>query len=513
MVTLAEVLGSTAQARIPRAYVERAGVDDRFVDALVDATHISVYGTPGVGKTALIQKHVEASQLLYVECLKGQQAPDVYRSILAEAGARVKTETKLTKKRQLSATLKIFSAGSERDVESTETEVTIDLGNVGDVFRTLAARTDRPLIVLNDFQALSRGAQRRVVRDLQYIFERTQARLILVGTWSSPAYLTDLSELLPSFLADIPVPAWSDAEASALLTRVEQLLGVMFRAETRGALIETSAGSVRELTEMCRALLNDLGVQTEQKPRRDIAADRLAVIGQRRAARLYERYRTLLAGYLTMELASTSGVDLGRFLLNGFSDVFEDAAPEGEVQQAAPAGGEGAQAARYSFEELQAALAGAVDDTNAPLEVKQRRRRALIEALRSAAQRDGSEVAVAAEDFGSSASTEVAIDEESLRASSKALVKAQAAAGFYPPLVAYDPRSQALIALEPKFRAFLRTAAGDIGALEHTNLLRVDGPRFTALAWTEPTKQRAAINRWRSHHPQAAAAPGSPEPG
>jgi hypothetical protein len=95
-------------------------VEGVFYKAFREQAHFAVFGTPGIGKSALIRHHVDASDLIFVKCLKGQGAPDVYRSILSEVGARIRTESRLSKKRQLSATLKIFSGETERGTETTE---------------------------------------------------------------------------------------------------------------------------------------------------------------------------------------------------------------------------------------------------------------------------------------------------------------------------------------------------------------------------------------------------------
>jgi hypothetical protein len=134
---------------------------------------------------------VDWANVFFVECLDGQRAPDVYRSMLSEAGARIKTETKLSNKRRLSGTLKVFSGELERDSENTETEITVDLGNVGDVFRILRSRSRRgTFVVLNNFHVLARSVQRRMVGNLQYISEHTDTRFIIVGNWASPASVT-----------------------------------------------------------------------------------------------------------------------------------------------------------------------------------------------------------------------------------------------------------------------------------------------------------------------------------
>lgn len=503
MVSLADVFGSSRGERLPLAYVERA-VDDSMRRALAEGAHIAMYGTPGVGKSALIQKHIDASQVLFVECLRRQRAPDVYRSILSEAGARVRTETRLTKKRRLSGTLRIFSGETERGTDNTETEITIDLGNVGDVFRTLARHEGRPYIVLHDFHQLPRSTQRRLVRELQFIFERTDVRLILVGNWTSAAYLTDLNELLPSFLTSVPVPGWSDDELSSVLDAVGRMLNISFSPDLRALLIGLSAGSVRELTELSRMLLREIGVETPQHPPREIVEiDQLRDLAQDRVIRLFDRYQALLASYLSVTVASTEGVDVGRFLVRSVPDLFdESASTRGLVD---PADDDDDDDDSYTFDELSAALDLVVEDYNTPRVEERRRRRLLIERLAHVARLDGSNVSVSRRSLLAD-NPDVALDEETFKRTARKLVARQAKHGFYPPLVAYDPRAEALVALEPKFRAFLRGNADAIGELQQTYPSPVDDRAqwvsWSRWRWRDPIQEAVTAIRWRTRHPR-----------
>jgi hypothetical protein len=213
-------------------------------------------------------------------------------------------------------TLKILSGESERGTESTETEVTIDLGNVGDVFRTLAVHTDKSLIILNDFHVLPRRTQRQLLRDLQYVFERTTTRIVVVGNWYTFAYLTDLNEQLSSFMADVRVPAWSDEELRDALEMVERLLNITFSAAVKEMIVKMSAGSIRQLTEVCRALLMEFDVDRTQTTTREIVdTDRLQQIVRKRTDLLFRRYRELTTSYLTIKSWTTDGVQLDDFLL------------------------------------------------------------------------------------------------------------------------------------------------------------------------------------------------------
>lgn len=478
-VSLTHVFGERGGATAPLAYVERHGVDSAFRAALGAHTHVAVYGARGVGKTSLVQRYADPARLIYVECHKSQTAPDLYRSILAESGARVKTETKLTKKRRLAATLKVFSGDTERGTESTEADVTLDLGNVGDVFRTLATCVPEPLIVLNNFQELPRSAQRRIVDDLQYVLERTTARIMLIGTWSSTAYLTDLNQMLPSFLTAVDARAWSDDEFGSLLDRAERLLNITIAPALRDRLVQMSGGSARELIEICTQLLDDLGVTATQPTTLPVSAvDELESVLSGRTARPFSRYRRLLTDFLTADFVTVEGMDLEVFIAETMSgDLAHEDDPEGLT--------------RFPLAELVEATRQVIAEAQEPTEQKLLRRKALIDHLHGTAHVPGRQTSVSLEDVQQmSLMTGLEIDRRRFRAAARRLMKQERAAGFRPRPVVFDPRSVALVAVEPSFRAFLRSLDSVDSLVE-----RAYWPLPGSYDWIRAIRQRATVNR------------------
>jgi hypothetical protein len=504
--TLAAVLGSSNAMQVPDAYVDRRAVEEAFAEGLAAQTHIVVFGTPGVGKSALVRRNIDWSDLIFVECLRGQQAPDVYRSILSEVGARIRIETRLSKKRRLSATLKFFAAGTERGTENTETEVTIDLGNVGDVFRILRSRGDaRHFILLNNFHVLTRGVQRRIVGDLQYVFERTDFRAIILGNWTSQAYLADLNSFLPSFATDVHVTMWSDDELIAVLQKVEKSLNVSFDTDVADELIARSVGSVRELIDNCRLLLTAVGVESTQASTKvigDIA--QLREISQQRMTRLMSRYVDMLSSYLAAELYTTEGIDVGRFLVRvvgqlvsgmGYNAGADDDDDDDDDDESSEKG------TTYSYKELNSALTSVIQDYNEPSIAEQSRRRRLIEELaRIIRQRGTNNVSVDLQSIVDPGRPDIVDEQYALQRSVKRLLKTQAKHSFNPPLFAYDTRGRSLIAIDPKFRVFLRMESGAVETLQRTDLIPVDRDSSSTWVlnskWSDPIKEAAAVQRW-----------------
>jgi hypothetical protein len=504
--TLASVFGSSHETLLPLSYVERGSVEKAFARALATQTHIAVFGTPGVGKSALVRHNLDWSQVIFVECLAGQRTPDVYRSMLSEAGARIKTETKLSSKRSLSGTLKVFSGSLERDTENTETEITVDLGNIGDVFRILRSRIKYDaFVVLNNFHVLTRSVQRRIVGNLQYTVEQTNTRFIIVGNWTSPAYLADLNSLLPSFVTDVNVVPWSDDELMLVLNEVARLMNVSFTADVATELIRKSAGSVRELTDKCRNLLSALGVAVTQQPARVVGeVETLRELSALAGSRLQQRYAAVLSEFLSARLYSAETVDQNRFL----GMVAKDLIADDETPADAPG-------PLYSLTEIQLALQDAIASFNEPKQAEQARRARLIgELIAVIRQREGSGVSVTLRSMASGGTADAA-EQYALRDSVKKLIRLQADQGFRPPLLAYDPHGGALIALEPKFRAFLRNESVSLESLLLDSLKPIDqyrrsrGTYWLYNKWHDPIAEAAATRRWLAQQPTAV--PPAPE--
>lgn len=501
--TLASVLGNSHQTQLPLSYFERRSVEQAFARALATQRHIAVFGTPGVGKSTLVRHNLDWSQVIFVECLAGQQTPDVYRSMLSEAGARIKTETKLSNKRRLSGTLKVFSADIERDTENTETEITVDLGNIGDVFRILRSRRKNDeFVLLNNFHVLARSVQRRIVGNLQYIIEQTSTRFIIVGNWNSSAYLTDLNSLLPSFVTDINVLPWSDEELTFALNKIAHLMNVSFTADVATELIHSSAGSVRELVDKCRTLLSVLGVTATQQPARVISEiETLRELSASAGSRLHERYAALLSQFLTARLYSSEAADVNRFLNRVAKDLMAPAQMPANTSQL------------YSLAELQRAMGDAIAAFNEPRQAEQARRARLIgELMTVIRQREGGGASVTLRSIAGGGPAEAA-EQYALRMAVRRLIRLQAGQGFRPPLLAYDRYGGALIAVEPKFRAFLRDESVSLESLLFDDTRPVDRPRrshgnyWLMNKWHDPIAEAATTRRWLAQH-SAAILPG-----
>lgn len=283
----------------PESYIEREGVDRRIDECLESGKHVVVYGRPGQGKTSLVRRALTTRRSLYIQCQRGQRVPDLYRRILAELGASITTGRKLTKKRRLSADIKIFSGGGDTEIESSEAQMTIDLGNIGDVLAAVNRSGFEGWIVLNDFQNLAESAKRRVATDIKYIAEQGPVRVLLVATWSGAIRFLDLNEDASSFVVHLEVPPWSPEDLRRILDAAEYLLNVEFSDQVKDRCIQSSAGCVRNLHEIAHELCRSSGILKTRGDR--LLLDDVSAV-ERSASAVYgqafQAYEGMLSRYL-----------------------------------------------------------------------------------------------------------------------------------------------------------------------------------------------------------------------
>jgi hypothetical protein len=90
---LDEVYGIARQG-VPRTYVSRPAVDDRFLNEITRDQHIVVYGSSKQGKSSLLRTALSDADFVAVQCAIDWDKEAVYRAILKEIGISVaETET------------------------------------------------------------------------------------------------------------------------------------------------------------------------------------------------------------------------------------------------------------------------------------------------------------------------------------------------------------------------------------------------------------------------------------
>ena len=239
------------ERNVPPHYVDRPDVKAPLQRALTRDNHVILFGDPGQGKTTMLRDVLTGIDHIFVQCRSKQRIPDLYRSILFEAGASITIERKMTKRKRMPASVRFAPTD---DTVSTESLVTVDLGNICDVVRILRSVFPPRWIVLNDFQALAYGAQRALARDMRYLAENSVYRFVIVGAWSGAARFLDLNEDAAGTVSQTHVRPWTRAELSAAADRVTALNEVRFSSKVSRVCLDWSVGSIRNLHEIVTRL-------------------------------------------------------------------------------------------------------------------------------------------------------------------------------------------------------------------------------------------------------------------
>ena len=281
-------------------YLDRPVIDGLIQRAKAGHTHIVIFGLPGVGKTELVEKHFPPETYSLIQCGEKQQAPDLYRSILASLGCFITVERSSKRGRKLSGSIKFLGVGGEgggdSGTETKEQAMTVDLGNIFDVINSLKRAECPEWIVLNDFHRLSFPAQRQIAYDLKYAREHSDLRFVIVGAWHDPSRFDDLAPHYDTF-ASVPVSPWTNEELTNLAAMIAADFSLRIDNETVAQLTVASAGCPRILGQLllrCDALTSG---PLKNKSLRSVTADVAKRAVEQFFARSFAAFREAIAEF------------------------------------------------------------------------------------------------------------------------------------------------------------------------------------------------------------------------
>jgi hypothetical protein len=104
---LAAVYGTSRD--VPKTYVLRPAIDDRFVNDITRDKHIIIHGGSKQGKTCLRKYHLQNDDHIVVQCTRETTKAGLYEMILkrAEIPCEVSDSVTLTGMRKLHATVDV----------------------------------------------------------------------------------------------------------------------------------------------------------------------------------------------------------------------------------------------------------------------------------------------------------------------------------------------------------------------------------------------------------------------
>ncbi|HLM86187.1 MAG TPA: hypothetical protein VK272_08385 [Solirubrobacteraceae bacterium] len=260
-----------AREGVPRTYIPRADVDERFVNEITRDQHIVVYGSSKQGKSSLLRTVLSDDDYVAIQCAIDWDKVAVYRAILKEIGISVaETHTQdRTGTREFKAEVKaeggvpIFAkasgngaVGNSRSKSHTTASrfVEFDPGSATDVIRVLQEAGFDRWIVLEDFHYLDPEVQRKLASDLKTFFERSKISFIIVGVWLEANRLVVYNGDLAGRITSIPADTWTEDGLRAVILAGEPLLNVKFSEIVIEELIRESQQNVGLLQEACRQM-------------------------------------------------------------------------------------------------------------------------------------------------------------------------------------------------------------------------------------------------------------------
>lgn len=277
--------------RLPRIYVWRNAVDDRFLEELARDKHVVVHGSSKQGKTSLRKRHLRDEDHIYVQCTRDLSRAKIYEMILKFAGVKVRavyasTESSGTKYGgggEAAGKLPFFgSAKAEVSIESqrsegeslSQQELELDLNDPNDVIRVLDAAQFRKRIVIEDFHYLDEEVQRAFAFDLKVFHEISGILFVVIGVWLETNRLIMFNGDLSGRIATVDAGKWSEDELRQVIRKGAELLNIDIPGDVQRALITRCQSNVGLLQEACYRLCSNADLRATSQTRRSIGTVR-----------------------------------------------------------------------------------------------------------------------------------------------------------------------------------------------------------------------------------------------
>lgn len=318
-----EVFGLSRE--VPRTYVVRDGVDNKFIDYLTRDQHIVIYGSSKQGKTCLRKHNLVEDDYVILSCQNNFDLRQVHTVILKAAGYAVKEsvnrtvegkskiEAKFGVKFGLPAIAEV-SVGSGGEIGGGETISTvvksldIDPSDANEVIFALEEIKFNKFIVLEDFHYLPIETQQEFSKSLKAFHENSDLTFIIVAVWREENRLILFNGDLTGRVIAIDADAWDNNQLKELITAGEPMLNIAFSSEFKDSLVTNSFESVYIVQESCYRACVDSGIHETSQKYIDINPKKPAIkyiqeIVNEQGGRYKSFLQTFAAGFLTTDLS------------------------------------------------------------------------------------------------------------------------------------------------------------------------------------------------------------------
>ncbi|MDN3631426.1 hypothetical protein [Vibrio lentus] len=247
---------------LPKNYVTRKSVDEKFINALSLDSHIVVHGSSKQGKTSLRKWNLQDDDFIVLTCSNNWKLEDLHISILKEAGYLVSVSESKTHKgtSKISVGFDIpFLAGpkancdvsKEKARQVNKKNLELDPSDVNDIIRALHEINFTKFIVIEDFHYLPESTQIDFSVALKAFHESSDICFIIVGVWLEVDRLTVHNGDLTGRVISINADLWSGEDFDMLFFNSESLLNISFSDDFKEEVKQNSNGSIFLVQQLC----------------------------------------------------------------------------------------------------------------------------------------------------------------------------------------------------------------------------------------------------------------------
>jgi hypothetical protein len=253
---------------VPKSYVVRENVDNRFLNDITRTKHIVLFGGSKQGKSCLRKHSLNPEDSIVIQCHREATKADVYEMLLKQAGIKVEvsdTKTlsggvKLTAKIEAEGKIPLIAKGKAEGGGEASGEVAnekmmktleLDPEDPNEVARVLNEINFEKFIVLEDFHYLEPDIQQAFAFDLKVFHEVSKFVFIIVGVWLEANRLTLYNGDVSGRITNINVDEWPEGSLREVITAGEVLLNIELSDDVVSAIVEGCQGNVGVLQETC----------------------------------------------------------------------------------------------------------------------------------------------------------------------------------------------------------------------------------------------------------------------
>ncbi|BEH99089.1 hypothetical protein AAGU66_08835 [Edwardsiella ictaluri] len=245
---------------LPENYVIRENIDDKFIEALTQETHVVIYGSSKQGKTSLRKKNLLPSDYIDITCSNNWMLEDIHVAILKKIGYQVTTSQSKTLKGTAKVKIGInipfiskasFDLNGDAAKTINKKNIELDPEDVNDIISSLDEVNFKKIIVIEDFHYLPEQTQIDFSVALKAFHESSKLCFIIVGVWLEEDKLTTFNGDLAGRIVSINADRWEKDDVYKLFDNSEKLLNIKFDDKFKLDVVEKCNGSVFLVQQLC----------------------------------------------------------------------------------------------------------------------------------------------------------------------------------------------------------------------------------------------------------------------